>query len=1203
MPDHEDSLDGETLDGDAKADPAKQSLGDGSTLGGGDTSSLSDTSEVGGEHIGAGLPVIDLEARFEIEDKLGQGGMGAVLLARDKSLGRQVAIKRILETKNRTPAAINRFITEAKSIAALNHPNIVQIHEFGQDDDVPLIVFEYVSGGSLLDRLKKGKLDPEEAIRITCQLCDALSSIHDKEIIHRDIKPANILMTVDGVAKLTDFGLAKQQNTNPGQTTVGAIMGTIEYMPPEQKRDSSIVDKRSDLYSLAATFYEMLTGKRPYKINITLLPPKLQPVVDKATEELREDRFQSAMEMRDAILQAHSGKMDRSRTLDEGECPQCATLNPADQKFCRDCSAQLQVNCLGCLNEIAIWDNGCGACGKQQGPLVKDALADLKDAHDQAERFLIDLEFDDALKAASVIGEQGDPRLLQFSTWHEEFSIRLESSRTSEYARLEELLREALAHEQAYDYEAGLQSLTQVAPSLKQTAVNGSEDTADVLAERLTAKQTRFKELEEDVDTRVAKQEMSGLLRMVDELVKLKPGRPKVQKLKEQLEKRDAELLEARDAAINKATQQLGEQQYAEAVATLKTVSKEVSSEQLEELKTKAMLHLISLNTMRDRITTAVDGNQLKGLLPAVEECLTLKADQDDFLKLKDQLEKRDTDLLEARGAAINKATQQLSEQQYAEAVATLNTVAEEVSSMQVEELKTKASDLVNELKILRDRITTAVDGNQLKGLLPAVEECLLLKADQDDILKLEEQLIDHDAQINVRNQQIFSQAKQHLQELQFDAAVQTIDTIGSDFQTLTMSGLRQQAQELSVLRQRVLSALPAALSEMSILRVTIKNINNYLIQVAEAGIQDPQLQQMLDDAKDKEAVSIRNRKLITLGITAACVVVFLIIGVVVKISHDRLAVKTAIAHENWETALELDSDNATALRMQAAAVASALANGDWKTALNLDPSNRDGLRLKEDAAVEKAAILAGDPITNMFDMTFNNIPAGTFMMGSSTDTLNEYKHKVTISRPFYMQTTEVTQGQWMAVMETEPWFGKANVVEGPNYAASYVSWNDAVAYCKKLNKKEGKTYRLPKEAEWEYACRAGTTTTWSFGNDEKVLGDYAWYIENAEDTGEQYAHQVGQKKPNAFGLYDMHGNVFEWCRDYYGEDYYKQSPKKDPMGPASGPFRVLRGGSWGNFSRYARSAYRFGNDADGRAFNFGFRLVRDIPANVFVVR
>jgi len=235
--------------------------------------------------------------------------------------------------------------------------------------------------------------------------------------------------------------------------------------------------------------------------------------------------------------------------------------------------------------------------------------------------------------------------------------------------------------------------------------------------------------------------------------------------------------------------------------------------------------------------------------------------------------------------------------------------------------------------------------------------------------------------------------------------------------------------------------------------------------------------------------------------------------------------------------------------------------------------------------------------------MTLNEIPAGTFLMGSPTDEIGrkliEIQHKVTISKAFYMQTTEVTQGQWKALMGTEPWKGKPYVKEGPNNAATYASWNDAVAYCKKLSEKEGKTYRLPTEAEWEYACRAGTKTAWSFGDDEKALGDYAWYRENAWDMDEKYAHQVELKKPNAFGLHDMYGNVYEWCHDYFEEDYYKQSPAKDPTGPTSGADRVLRGGSWFYDSRTgARSAFRGWGDGGSRygpGGGLGFRVVREL--------
>jgi len=231
--------------------------------------------------------------------------------------------------------------------------------------------------------------------------------------------------------------------------------------------------------------------------------------------------------------------------------------------------------------------------------------------------------------------------------------------------------------------------------------------------------------------------------------------------------------------------------------------------------------------------------------------------------------------------------------------------------------------------------------------------------------------------------------------------------------------------------------------------------------------------------------------------------------------------------------------------------------------------------------------------------MTLNKIPAGTFVMGSPEGETerndDETQHKVTITKPFYMQTTEVTQGQWKAVMGTEPWKGQSLVKEGADYPVTYVSWGGAIAYCKKLSEREGKTYSLPTEAEWEYACRAGTKTTWSFGNDEGDLGDYAWYQENAYDIDEKYAHQVELKKPNPFGLYDMHGNLWEWCSDYYGEDYYKQSTAQDPTGPASGSSRVLRGGSWFNLSRVTRFARRLGSDAGRRGNLVGFRLVCEL--------
>ena len=207
----------------------------------------------------------------------------------------------------------------------------------------------------------------------------------------------------------------------------------------------------------------------------------------------------------------------------------------------------------------------------------------------------------------------------------------------------------------------------------------------------------------------------------------------------------------------------------------------------------------------------------------------------------------------------------------------------------------------------------------------------------------------------------------------------------------------------------------------------------------------------------------------------------------------------------------------------------------------------------------------------------------------------------VTLTKPFLLGKTEVTQGQFKKVMGTEPWVNHGDVQIGEDNAASYVTWGDATAFCQRLTDTDhkngklpaGESYRLPTEAQWEYACRAGTQTTWSFGNDEKQLGNYGWFSGNASNTGAQYAHKVGMKKPNPWGLYDMHGNVWEWCSDWYDE---KLSGGTDPVGPRRGSVHVGRGGGCWDSPDGCRSAYHGYRDPSYR-YHLGFRVARSQSA------
>ena len=229
-----------------------------------------------------------------------------------------------------------------------------------------------------------------------------------------------------------------------------------------------------------------------------------------------------------------------------------------------------------------------------------------------------------------------------------------------------------------------------------------------------------------------------------------------------------------------------------------------------------------------------------------------------------------------------------------------------------------------------------------------------------------------------------------------------------------------------------------------------------------------------------------------------------------------------------------------------------------------------------------------GGPIINSVDMVLVPIPAGEFMMGSPESESgrrgNETQHEVKITQPFYLSAHEVTQQQYLEVMGNNP-EQYARVDDKP---VTNVNWHEAVAFYDKLSEQEGKDYRLPTEAEWEYACRAGTTTAYSFGNDASGLGEHAWHRGNSGQT----THPVGEKLPNAWGLYDMHGNVWEWCQDWYG-DYGKEKVVTDPTGAASGVNRVLRGGAFFNRPEFVRAADRTSSQPDNRNRNFGFRLAR----------
>jgi formylglycine-generating enzyme required for sulfatase activity len=250
--------------------------------------------------------------------------------------------------------------------------------------------------------------------------------------------------------------------------------------------------------------------------------------------------------------------------------------------------------------------------------------------------------------------------------------------------------------------------------------------------------------------------------------------------------------------------------------------------------------------------------------------------------------------------------------------------------------------------------------------------------------------------------------------------------------------------------------------------------------------------------------------------------------------------------------------------------------------------------------------------VTNSLGMKFVLVPAGTFTMGSSPEEIARClamnlepwqrdciksegpEHEVEITRRFYMAETEVTVGQFRRFVKDAKYSVGDERWESPGFDQSddqpvvFVSWNNAVDFCAWLSQKDGKTYRLPTEAEWEYSCRAGAKTRYCFGDDESDLSSYAWIRSNSQGK----TNRVKTLTANALGLCDMHGNVWEWCQDVYDPKYYEGSPKEDPPGPGGRGARVMRGGSWYGAAVDCRSAFRRRGDDDRRDPNLGFRIV-----------
>jgi len=306
------------------------------------------------------------ERRYELLEILGRGGMGSVYRARDKSLDRIVAVKRIKSGGD--DESFQRFTREAQQVAKMQHPNIVTIYDFGRDSDGPYIVMELIGGETLAARLlRRGALPAPQVAGVLEGVSAAIAHAHSKGVIHRDIKPANVMIDERGVPRLLDFGLARE-GTHSDVSQTGWFVGTPDYAAPEQKNDAKNVDLRADIYAIGAMLYEMLSGNRPVPLLLSKLPLQWQFIVGKACEPEPGDRYQSVAELMAAVrkvpLEATPSVPAPPRATPQNDlaCPECRADNALEAGKCAKCGAPLWTRCAVCQGTRRIGMRTCNHC-------------------------------------------------------------------------------------------------------------------------------------------------------------------------------------------------------------------------------------------------------------------------------------------------------------------------------------------------------------------------------------------------------------------------------------------------------------------------------------------------------------------------------------------------------------------------------------------------------------------------------------------------------------------------------------------------------------------------------------------------------------------------------------------------------------------------------------------------------------------------
>lgn len=1101
---------------------------------------------------------------YVILDKLGQGGMGMVLKARHRRMDRIVAIKILSANVTKNVNAAKRFQREVKAAARLEHPNIVSALDADEVNGTPFLVMQFVEGTDLSALVKKnGPLPVDQAVSCVLQAANGLKYAHEQGVIHRDIKPANLFLDRSGTVKVLDMGLARLESEGANQdelTGTGQIMGTIDYMAPEQAADTKNADVRADVYSLGVTLWYLLTGSALYPAGSTVMK-----------------------------LMAHQNQPIPSL------CEACPAVTQALEIVFRRMVAKLPDERFQSMSEVITALEQCRS-GQSSAPAVAMDNADVSLA-----TFLRGMESSPSLQAGA-------------KTAVAKKAARKKDQRTAMLL--------------AADVETDSQSQLSLPPRQRAGKAKSSSKQATLTSKRMW----------------IATSSVVASLFIIAAVVffvRTKYGVIRVEitdpDIEVQIKGTDIVLKAAdqgKDVRLTAGEQSLVIQRDDFTFETDRLILKkdEVTTVRVELVAGEIVVRdgeTVLGHAPLPEVTSPVVTTNTTALTPA----RTGVAEWNGWSKDTPAPAIVPFDSVEARQHQEAWAAYLKLPVEYTNSIgmrfrlippgefvmgSTAKEIEDAVQVPRTDQLLRSyiESEAPQHTVVLTQPVYIGVhevtEGQYEKvtGVNPVRSAANMAVAPADAANHPVVKVTWHDAYG-------FTYKLSNLEGLaettSFSGATGFIHRAGS-YRLTTEAEWEFSCRAGTTTRywngdnDIVLTSTAWTNSNAGNRTHVVGELNSNPFGLFD---QTGNVWEWVADHWVPTAYQERKGKL-----TIDPLVVhppttnksvrggaFTYYNANCRSSH-RFANHSQGSYGNCGFRVAIEPETVRALIQSAAKAASQgvpdmVANSDAAVpASAVAPFDAQMARSYQEAWAKHLGVPVDH--TNALGMKFRLVPPGEFMMGTPDNESGRHDnesplHRVRLTQPYYLGETEVTQSQWFAVMGTRPWLGGQFVIEGDDNPAAFVTWNDCSEYCRKLSSADGATYRLPTEAEWEYACRAGSSTVYSFGSDVSRLSEFAWFVDNAGNTSEKYAHFVGTKEPNPFGLRDMHGNLFELCQDRFDLYIAEAIPVVDPVNTADGGHRVTRGGSWDVSAIDLRSGRRGGAKPDFKSERDGFRVVRTI--------